>query len=100
MTPAEIADRCEELILELADNAAQRRYARIILRNRFSHPEIGATSPRERGADLASYRPPPPSTGDNAANRASRPCARCGKARALHDLDGERTDCDGYVGAP
>lgn len=95
MRPVDIADRVESLILELADNAEQRKLARIILRNRFAHPEIGATSPRQRGAAFASYRPPPPSIGSG--QRTGSRCARCGWSARSHDIDGLRSDCDGYV---
>jgi hypothetical protein len=94
MTPAELANQVEALIDAQPPEVA--RYARIILRNRLAHPEIGV-SPRRRGAELSSYRSPPPSTGDCAANREPRPCYRCGSTRARHDIDGQRWDCDGYL---
>lgn len=93
MTPTEVADEVDRLLVARLPKLSDRTQAMRIIRRRMAHPERGA-HPSEF------YIPPPPSTGDCAANRAGQMCAQCGWQRSSHDIDGQRKDCDGFVPAP
>lgn len=97
MTPGELADKVERMIRGLPTEA-DRAKARLILKRRLNHPEVGAYPEHaENGTSRGIH---PKSGGRQAAHEGGPLCARCGWSRRAHDIDGESAQCDGYVAAP
>lgn len=88
-----LATTVETMIGALPDEAERVR-ARMLLKRWLAHPEGG-----RQGSALVKTPMPGPGRGGY-ANRQPTSCVRCGHPRTLHDLDGQRADCDGYIGEP
>lgn len=83
------------MIEEMISNVSggdERKRVRTLLMRRLPHPEAGACPEH---ADLKTIHPP---AGTNLAAHQGGPiCCRCGWSRRVHNIDGQRIDCDGFM---